>query len=156
MKCDTIRVLLVDDDEEDAVLLRRLLSGSQDVLLQVQRVTTLAAAIRAVDQEPFDLVLLDLCLPDSRGLDTLVRMRAAAARLPIVVLSGGQDDDLEIQAIRNGAQDYVVKGLPDRAAFVRAIRFAVERHRVQLALVARVAELEQEARLLRKKSSSHL
>jgi len=140
---DTIRVLLVEDDDGDALLLRRLLSGWQYASFHIRRAHSLSAAILELAQGAIDLVLLDLGLPESRGLDTLARIRAASARAPIIVLSGLHDEALAVTAIRQGAQDYIVKGQVDGASLVQAIRFAIERHRVQQALAERVAELEQ-------------
>ena len=81
-----------------------------------------------------DVILLDLSLPDSRGLDTLGRVREYAGTAPIIVLTGNDDEKLAIEAIGRGAQDYLVKGEIDRRGFGRAVRYAIERKKTELRL----------------------
>lgn len=131
---DTIRVLLVEDDDGVALLLQKMLSGWRYGAFNNRRAGNLAAALRDVAQGEIDLVLLDLGLPDSRGLDTFLRMRAALALTPIIVLTGTDDEELATRTLQQGAQDYIVKGQVDGMSLARAIRYAVERCRVQQAL----------------------
>jgi PAS domain S-box-containing protein len=128
------RILLVEDNAGDALLLQEVLSGARCGSFHFRRSDCLAAALREVDRGEIDLVLLDLGLPDGQGLDTFVRMHAAAERLPIIVLSGQDDEVLANAAVQKGAQDYIVKGQVDGASLARAIRYALERCRVQQAL----------------------
>jgi PAS domain S-box-containing protein len=129
-----IEILLVEDDDGCALLLQTILTRWRYGGFNIRRAGTLSEAIQAVAQGGFDLVLLDLGLPDSWGLDTFVRMHAAATRVPIIVLSGLDDVELATATVQQGAQDFVVKGQEDGASLVRTIRYAIERFRAQQAL----------------------
>ena len=133
-KSKAIRILLVEDDDGCARLLEIVLSHWQYDAFQVRRAENLSTAIRTVTQEETDLALLDLGLPDSQGIDTFVRMHAAAPAVPIIVLTGTDDEELATRTIQQGAQDYIVKGLKDNSSLVRTIRYAMERCRAQQAL----------------------
>ena len=128
---EPIRVLLVEDNPADARLLREVLrdvSSRQFDLIHVER---LSEALQRLDQERFDVILLDLSLPDTQGLDTLVRMRARASNRPIVVLTGLDDETMALSALQNGAQDYLVKGQIDAPKLERSVRYAIERQRAE-------------------------
>lgn len=118
------RMLLVEDNPGDARLVLEMLARPE---LEVVHVDRLSAAVEAVSAEPFTLALVDPGLPDSQGLDTVRAMLRAAPLMPLVVLSGHDDEDLALSAIQLGAQDYVVKGSLEPAALVRALRYAVQR-----------------------------
>jgi len=122
-------VLLVEDNPDDADTLRELLREVR-APVRLTGVETLAAAVAALAREPFALMLLDLSLPDSQGLATVERALAAAPHLPILVLTGLEDEALGAAAVHAGAQDYLVKGQSDGAALMRAMRYAIERHRL--------------------------
>ncbi|MFZ4702027.1 MAG: EAL domain-containing response regulator [Candidatus Methylumidiphilus sp.] len=128
---DVFRVLLVEDNPGDADLIDELLPKEGDMGFSVQCVPRLAAALEQVKTNSFDVILLDLGLPDSAGLDTLLAMRKGAAGLPIVVLTGNDDDRMGLAAIRQGAQDYVVKGHVYGPFLSRILRFAVERRQIE-------------------------
>jgi len=136
-----IRVLLVEDNPGDARLIREMLSEAGGASFQPECVDRLAAGIERVTSGGLDVVLLDLSLPDSSGLDTLHRMHAAAPEVPILVLTGYDDETVGVKAVQEGAQDYLVKGLVEGDLLVRAIRYAIERHRM-------LAKLEQYAHKL--------
>ncbi|MEI6217692.1 MAG: ATP-binding protein [bacterium] len=136
-KSGAVRILLVEDDDGCAVFLQAVLSGWRYGAFRVQRAVNLSAALQEVARGGMDLVLLDLGLPDSCGFDTFVRMNAAAsARVPIIVLSGLEDEMLATATVQQGAQDYIVKGQIDGASLARTIRYAIERFRAQQALTA--------------------
>ena len=136
-KSGAVRILLVEDDDGCALFLQAVLSGWRYGAFRVQRAVNLSAALQELARGGIDLVLLDLGLPDSRGLDTFVRMNAAASgRVPIIVLSGLEDEVLATTTVQQGAQDYIVKGQIDGASLARTIRYAVERFRAQQALTA--------------------
>jgi PAS domain S-box-containing protein len=134
MPFDTIRVLLVEDNPGDARLLREVVREAEGAHIQLTHVDTLAKALGKLDSDQFDVVMLDLSLPDADGLDTLVRTHARAPSVPIVVLTGLDDEALAIRAVREGAQDYLVKGQVTGQLLVRAMRYATERKRAVEAL----------------------
>jgi len=137
MNLDGIRVLLVEDNPGDARLFTELVrdtGAGQWNLVQVDR---LSAALERLRHETFDVMLLDLSLPDADGLDTLIRAHTEAPKVPIVVLTGHDDEALAVRAVRAGAQDYLVKGRMDGDLLVRSIRYASERGRAVEALERR-------------------
>jgi len=127
MDSHAISVLLVEDNPADARLVRELLNevGGGEIVLR--HVDCLAAAIAHVRQESVDLLLLDLTLPDSFGLDSVSRMLECAPGLPVIVLTGMVDEEMANQAIHLGAQDYLVKGGVEGHRLARVIRYALER-----------------------------
>jgi diguanylate cyclase (GGDEF)-like protein len=126
----TFGVLLIEDNLGDARMFEEILADSTVARFVVTRVDRLAEAANRLAEARFDVVVLDLNLPDSRGLDTLRRAHTLAPGLPILILTGTDDDAYGLAALRAGAQDYVVKGryAPDRLAVT--LRFAIERHRL--------------------------
>lgn len=134
MAFDRIRVLLVEDNPGDARLLREVVKEAESAHIQLTHVDTLAKALARLDADQFDVVMLDLSLPDAEGLDTLLRAHAQAPSVPIVVLTGLDDEGLAIRAVREGAQDYLVKGQVTGQLLVRAMRYATERKRAVEAL----------------------
>src|SRR5580692_1335110 len=137
MNLDGIRVLLVEDNPGDARLFTELLRDAGASRLSMVHVDRLAVALDRLNRDPFDVMLLDLSLPDANGLDTLVRAHAQAPKIPIVVLTGHDDEALAVRAVRAGAQDYLVKGHVDGELLVRSIRYASERGRALEALERR-------------------
>ncbi|HYP09278.1 MAG TPA: PAS domain S-box protein [Bryobacteraceae bacterium] len=131
---DRIRVLLVEDNPGDARLLREVVREAEGAHIQLTHVDTLSKALSKLDADQFDVVMLDLSLPDADGLETLVRTHAQAPSVPIVVLTGLDDEKLAIKAVREGAQDYLVKGQVTGQLLVRAMRYATERKRAVEAL----------------------
>lgn len=126
------KVLLVEDNPGDALLLREALKDlGGAVPFELVHVGRLEDALRSVKLETFDAVLLDLSLPDAHGVETVARMQEAAPRLPIVILTGLDDDAAALEAVRAGAQDYLVKGQIDGRLLVRALSYAMERKRTQ-------------------------
>ena len=126
---ETLRILHVEDDPFIARLMREILTQAEHMRFSVRTAATLASGLEELAAEPVDVLLLDLSLPDSRGLDTVVRVRAHSPTVPIVVLSGHDDERLALAALKLGAQDYLVKGQADARLVVRAIRYAMERKR---------------------------
>jgi len=122
------RVLLIEDNPGDARLVTEMLAQPQ---LEIVRVERLADAIEEIRKGSFTIALVDPGLPDSSGLETVRAVLRAAPFMPVVVLSGQNDENLALRAIQLGAQDYVVKGHADSAALVRTLRYAVERKLVQ-------------------------
>ncbi|MBD2544468.1 ATP-binding protein [Planktothricoides raciborskii] len=122
-----INLLLVEDNLADADLIEELLADAQLSRYKITAVERLSEAIAHLKSEPFDVILLDLSLPDSHGLETLEKVVLAAKSLPVLVLTGLTDRELAVQAVREGAQDYLVKGKFDCDLLSRAISYAVER-----------------------------
>jgi diguanylate cyclase (GGDEF)-like protein len=141
MSHQPIRVLIVEDNPGDARLIREHLSGARVTgtlapAFQLVLADRLAAGLARLAEGGIDAVLLDLSLPDSQGLDTFVKAQAQAPDVPMVVLTGLDDEAVALQAMQAGAQDYLVKGQIDRDLLSRAVRYAVERHRLQADLRA--------------------
>jgi signal transduction histidine kinase len=121
------KVLLVEDSLPEAVLLRNALGRERVGAFSLTRVESAREAIAKLAGEPFDVILLDLSLPDSEGLATFERIRAAAPSVPVVVLTGLADETTAMAIVRRGAQDYLVKGKAGGPAIARALRYAVDR-----------------------------
>ncbi|HET7133424.1 MAG TPA: diguanylate cyclase, partial [Gammaproteobacteria bacterium] len=128
-----MKILLVEDDADDAEFLRLSLSQHNGTA-HVTRAGRLADAVTALDTGEFDVVLLDLNLPDGRGVECVDKIQAADAVLPIVVLSGQGDEDYAVEILNRGVQDYLVKWEGDGRIILRAIRYAIERKRAELRL----------------------
>jgi signal transduction histidine kinase len=136
-----IEVLLVEDSAGDARLVRQMLAEAHSPVFEVTHVQRLAEALLLLRDGRFDLVLLDLTLPDSRGLETLSRIRDHDSQVPIVILSGHEDEALAVEAVQKGAQDYLFKNDIDHS-MVRSIRYALERKRIEEALRESNRQLE--------------
>ena len=148
MSSERIRVLLVEDNLGDAGLLYEGLEEAVPGQFEMTHVRRLSEALEYLWEETCDVVLLDLGLPDSHGLDTLVVTRAQAPGVPIVVLTGFQDEALAVEALKGGAQDYLVKGQVDGTLLGRTMRYAIVRKSTEEALLreglalARTQELQ--------------
>src|SRR3984885_11030328 len=137
MNLDGIRVLLVEDNPGDARLFTELVRDTGAGQWKLVHVDRLSAAVERLKRETFDVMLLDLSLPDADGLDTLIRAHTEAPKVPIVVLTGHDDEALAVRAVRAGAQGYLVEGRVDADLLVRSIRYAAERGRPVEALERR-------------------
>ena len=124
------RILLVEDNPGDARLIRELLSDSGHYGDSVDEASRLVDALSALRSLAVDLVLLDLSLPDSRGLDTFSRLHTAAPNVPMIVLTGLDDRATALAAVKEGAQDYLLKGAVNGELLSRAIRYAIERQQL--------------------------
>jgi signal transduction histidine kinase len=129
MERENIRVLLIEDNPGDAALVREML---RDVAaaFAVNIANRLESGIELLQKEDFDIALLDLNLPDSRGLETFDRTQKVKPELPIILLTGLEDEQMAQQAVKGGAQDYLVKGQLDARLLDRAIRYGIERKRI--------------------------
>ncbi len=124
----TCKVLLIEDNPTDARLMEIYLSSAGAGAFDLRWADRLSRGVEMF-REATDVAVLDLTLPDSEGLNTFLRLREVRADVPIIVLTGMDDQDLAVEAVRRGAQDYLVKNDVRGPALVRAIRYAVERHR---------------------------
>ncbi|MEZ4634333.1 MAG: diguanylate cyclase [Caldilineaceae bacterium] len=129
-----IHLLLIEDNSVDAYLLHELFNEVDPNGFAITHVSRFIEALDLFEQQAFDLVLLDLSLPDSQGLETLVRFRHFNPDIPIVVLTGHDDQDTAFEALRKGAQDYLVKGRIDGELIARSVRYALERQHAMGAL----------------------
>jgi diguanylate cyclase (GGDEF)-like protein len=131
-----IQVLLVEDNPRDAELVRRHLARNSEPQFEVTVAAELSSALSLAHRN-YDVVLLDLSLPDSRGLTSLEELIQALPNIPVVVLTGLEQEATAVQAIRHGAQDYLVKRSEDDGLLRRSVRFAIERKAFEIRLSAR-------------------
>ncbi len=129
-----IRVLLVEDDPGDARLVRMALSGSDHLSYEVEVFEQLSTAIERLGESSFDVALVDLSLPDSKGLDIISKISAEDPKIPIVVLTGLNDEEMGVQALQKGAEDYLIKGPDVINLLARSIRYSIERKKTKEAL----------------------
>ncbi len=131
MTNETKKLLLVEDNPGDARLIQEMLAEVQGTPFKLTHVDYLSWGLEALSRGGIDLVLLDLVLPDSYGLETFVRVRSHAPEVPIVLLTGLDDETTAIRAVKEGAEDYLVKGNINSKELVRSIRYAIEQHRAK-------------------------
>jgi len=129
-----VNMLLVEDNLAEARLLQEILKGTAFKRFDLVHVKRLWEAIAQLHKESFDIILLDLTLPDSQGLESLDSLVKQAPGLPIVVLTNTNDDELAVQAVRHGAQDYLVKRNINQEVLVRSLRYAIQRKQAAEAL----------------------
>lgn len=130
MGIESLRLLIVEDSSEYAHMLKTVLGGEETVYFEMAFAGDMQSALSHLDEREFDVILLDLSLPDSLGLDTFLAIQAYATQVPIVVITALDDTSVAVRAVREGAQDYLVKGDLDVSNLVRSLRYAVERHRM--------------------------
>ncbi len=140
------RVLLVEDERDQALLLQAELERCCPAQFELEWTQSLQAALEAIRREPFDAILLDLSLPDSLGLETVEKVSAASHVTPIVVLSGQNDEHVAVEAVRKGAQDYLIKDEANGRFIARAIRYSIERKQAEELLRQANDELERRVR----------
>lgn len=127
MQVERIRVLLVEDDPSQMALVEAILQREKGVVFEVKTADLLSAAFKPLREEQIDIVLLDLSLPDSHGIDTFLKVREVTCHTPVIVLTGNDDEELALEILRRGAQDYLFKGTVDGPLLVRAIRYSIYR-----------------------------
>ena len=137
-----LSIMLIEDSDEDAQLVREMLDdrGYNYVLKRTDR---LSSGLRLLEEEFFDVLLLDLGLPDSAGFDALTQIRNQAPPLPIIILTGLSDEALAVKAISLGAQDYLVKGNFATDALYRSISHSIERQRLETERERLILELQE-------------
>src|SRR5436309_6323270 len=138
---ELIKVLLVEDNPGDARLIQIMLVQAGGQSFAIEQVDRLDRARERLARGGIGVVLSDLSLPDSRGLGTFAQLHRMAPRVPIIVLSGLNDTTLAVQAVHEGAQDYLIKGQVDGQLLVRAMQYAVERKRMSEQLATYAEEL---------------
>jgi PAS domain S-box-containing protein len=131
---DIIQTLLIEDDPDDVLLLKESLAKAKAVMIKLTHVDRLSNGLIQLAEQHYDVVLLDLNLPDSRGLETLTTITTGFPKIPVVVLSGLRDDFTTLRAIKYGAQDYLVKGEFSGLMLARVLRYAVERKQAEMVI----------------------
>src|SRR6202795_3383315 len=131
MRTRALKVLLVEDNAGDARLLREMFTTERPGSIELTHLMRMSEALAHLAKGGVDVVLLDMGLPDGHGLDTVRRARAVAPDVPLIVLTGLDDEELAAEAMKEGAQDYLIKGQIENRALPRALRHAIERHRMQ-------------------------
>jgi len=134
MTSEPIKVLLVEDNPGDVRLIREMLKEAKTTVAALEDTPSLKTAVERLTKGEIDAVLLDLGLPDSQGISTFEKLHNQFPRTPIVVLTGLKDEVLGLRAVREGAQDYLIKGKVDSQWLCRAILYAVERVQGKAAL----------------------
>ncbi len=137
MNLEDVRILLVEDNPIDARLLREMIRDASGGRFHLEHAGRLNEALDLLSRLQFDVALLDLSLPDVRGLETVTRVHAHAPKVPIVVLTSLDDEAIGVRAVRAGAQDYLIKGRVGGDLLVRSVRYACERARAVEALERR-------------------
>jgi signal transduction histidine kinase len=131
MNGNTVRILLIEDNRGDARLIREALAETGSQSFHLEHVETLGDGRERLKKGDINFVLLDLSLPDSHGIETFIRLHAHMREIPIVIMSGMDDETLALEAVQKGAQDYLVKGQTDGKLLYRVIRYALERKRLE-------------------------
>ncbi|HVM51084.1 MAG TPA: response regulator [Candidatus Acidoferrum sp.] len=144
MEAAALRVLLVEDSLSDAALLQEALGEDRNGAFHFTLAETWAEAAERLEENAFDVMLLDLSLPDIAGKETFLRARATAPQLPILVLTGQTDEAVGLEAVRHGVQDYLIKGQAFGRQTARAIRYAIERKQAEIALKQAETSLQRE------------
>jgi DNA-binding response OmpR family regulator len=147
-----LNILLVEDNPGDARLVEEMLRESTSYQAAISKTATVAAAHDIIRAMRFDVILLDLSLPDGDGLATVAIVGESAPLVPLIVLTGRDDDEIALGSIRSHAQDYLIKGQIDARLLSRSIRYAIERKQVEIEkdrLLAEVQELFGQVKSLR-------
>ncbi len=127
---ETIHILLILDCREDCCLMEGMLQDSAGIHFEIETVHSLTEGTARLAEKAFHVVILDLGLPESSGIESLKKILGHTLEVPIVVLTGHDDDELGVAAIKEGAQDYLSKAQLDRNTLLRSIRYSIERHRL--------------------------
>lgn len=133
MKEQSIKLLLIEDNPGDTSIIRKMLSDS-DELFDIDCAKQLSSGLERLSQNDYDVILLDLGLPDSQGIHTFEAINEKAKRLPVIIMTGLSDRDIGLETVSMGAQDYLVKGEITGDLLVRSLRYGIERKRAEIAL----------------------
>jgi len=130
MDRNSIKILLIEDNPGDARLIQEMLSEIKDAKFNFSCVDRLSKGLEFLTKGDIDIVLLDLSLPDSQGLDTFLKLHQTVPDIAVIVFTGLDDSTIGVKAVQEGAQDYLVKGKVDSDLLFRSIRYAIERQRM--------------------------
>jgi DNA-binding NarL/FixJ family response regulator len=147
---ENIKVLLIEDNPSDAQILQEVLSQVFSPVFDITHVDSLNDGLQHLAWEDFDVVFLDLSLPDGSGVEILLQVQAVAPHRPILVMTGLDDEDIAVKAMQKGAQDYLVKGKVDQEVLVRAIRYSIERKKTEVERQRLVRRAQTQSLLVRR------
>lgn len=141
MNKNTLKILLVEDNSADSKLVSIFLKGIYYVTPVINIANSLNAAIELAEITPYDIIILDLSLPDSQGIETFSKLHAKIPAIPIIVLTGSEDEKLGTESVKMGAQDFLTKGNIDENTLKRSINYSIERNKTMQALSEKTASL---------------
>jgi two-component sensor histidine kinase len=144
---EKVEILLFEDNPGDARLIEEMLEEFADFPYELINVKTLNEGLSLLKKLPFDIILTDLGLPDSDGIDTFLDIRTGNSRIPIIIFTASNDEKIGIYAVKKGAQDYLVKGQVDGRLLKRSIQYSIERKKIE--------ELLKNIEIARKKEIYH-
>jgi DNA-binding NtrC family response regulator len=142
-----MKILLIEDDDIDALLIHRTLTDTLDQVFSIEHVDRIATAEKMLANDDFDVILLDLSLPDGQGIYLVERLQSLEKNLPIIILTGLEDEETAVKAMQQGVQDYLFKADINGSSLSRSIRYAIERQRLTANLEAAREELVKTERL---------
>ena len=137
-----VRILLIEDNPGDIRLIKEYLKMLVDFKHFFESVSSLSEGFLAIEENEYDVILLDLTLPDSQGLDTILQLKEKVKNIPIVILTGLNDERIARKAIQMGVQDYLIKGQIDSNPLVRSINYAIDRHKMNLTIKSLAESLQ--------------
>ncbi|MBT7790852.1 MAG: response regulator, partial [Calditrichaeota bacterium] len=131
MSTKLINVLVVDDHNQVTTILKKTISENDSSELKILGAGWLGDALALLNENSFDVILLDLDLPDSSGIDTFHRIYSEVPEIPIIIISGTADEELAFEIVNEGAQDFLPKGEFDKSRLIQSIKFAIARHPIK-------------------------
>jgi DNA-binding NtrC family response regulator len=137
-----IKVLIIEDDEGDAALICRFLSKAENIYFDAECAGLMSSGVDLLEKKNFDVILSDLGLPDSAGVETLTKLHNRYPDIPMIVLTALDDENTALSAVQSGAQDYLVKGQINTSQLIRSIRYAMERQKLITELENRLKEIK--------------
>ena len=143
-----IHILVLEDNLDDFVFLEEMLKSAEDFDVTLVHADRLEKAFSIMQSSDVDLAVIDLCLPDSNGLETFLQFHNKYPLIPAIILSGQRDHQLAFEAVKQGAQDFLFKGEPSLTAIIRTIRYAIERQRLTTQLIEMEKEIKELQSLL--------
>ncbi len=142
MKKQHLQILHFEDNPADAILVREILSEVTNIICTVHNVDRMEEGLQQLSGKNYDLILLDLKLPDSSGFATFATVKNAADHVPVIIMSGLADENLAVKAVQEGAQDYLIKGQFEANLLIRAILYAIERQKLIVKLQDALEEIK--------------
>lgn len=141
MEQEIIDILHFEDNPDDVILTGYLLEETDNYICRVRHADRLAAGLKQLAHEVPDIILLDLNLPDSNGLETFVAVKKVAGNVPIIIMSGLTAKELAVLAVQEGAQDYLIKGQMNSQLLIRSILYGIERQKLRVRLEATLEQV---------------